>query len=104
MDFRLDLGRVDPGGGRLWRRGGFSVYEAVWVGVEGDLEGFLAFGTDLVGLSAVDLVWRHEADAEMVVVAIVPVEEPAAEGLGVLDGTEFIGELGLMFAVLKRLS
>ena len=83
-----------------WRRA--LVDEAVRVGVEGYFEGLLSGGVDLVGLSVVDLVWRHQADSEMVVFGIVPLEEPAAEGLGVLDGAEAFGELGLIFAGFEQ--
>ena len=96
--------RIDPDGGWLCRRFGRLVNEAVWVGAEGVVEGDLAGGVDLVGLTVVDLVGRHQADAEMAVVLIVPVEEGSAEGLGVLDGAEPLWELGLVFRVLKQLS
>ena len=81
---------------------GRLVDEAVGIGAEGLVEGLLAFGVDLVGLSVMDLVWRHEADSEMVMVGVVPVEEPSAEGLGVLDRAEAIRELRLVFACLEE--
>ena len=65
------------------RRPRDPVDEAVWVGAEGLVEGFLAGGVDLAGLSIVNLIGRHQADAQMVMVLIVPVEEGPAEGLGV---------------------
>ena len=77
--------------GGFWR----LVDEAVWVGAEGLSEDFLAGGVEFVGLTVVELVGRHQADAHMVVVLIVPVEESSAEGLGVLDAAEPLGELGL---------
>ena len=48
-----------------------------------------------------DLVGRHQADAEMAVMLVVPVQEGAAEGAGVLDGAEPPGELGLVFQGLE---
>ena len=75
--------------------------EAVWVDAEGVVEGLLAGGMDLVGQTVVDLVGGHQADAQMVMVLVVPVEEGAAEGLGVLDGAEPLGELGLVFQGLE---
>jgi hypothetical protein len=40
--------------------------------VEGLVEDFLAGGVDLVGLSVVDLIRRHQADAEVMMVLVVP--------------------------------
>ena len=94
----LRFWRIDPNCRWLLRWFGRLFDEAVWIGVEGFVESFLSFGVDLVCQSVVDLVWRHEADSEMMVVAIVPVEETAAEGFGVLDGAEALRELGLIFA------
>ena len=102
MDFRLALGRIDPDGGWLLGRRWDVFDEAVGVGEEGVFEGLLSSVVDFVGLSIVDLVWRHEADSEMVVFGVVPLEEPAAEGFGVLDGAEAVGELGLVFAGICR--
>ena len=80
-------------------RGGFGGFldEAFWIGFEGAIEGFLAGFVDVVGLTVVDLVWRHQADAGMVVVVVVPVEELADEGLCILDAAEALWELGLVF-------
>src|ERR1700692_144624 len=39
----------------------------------------------------------HQADASMVMLLIVPVEEAAAERLGILDTAEALWELGLVF-------
>jgi len=69
--------------------------------VERGVEGLLARGVDLVGESEVDLIGGHESDAEVVVILVVPVEEAAAEGLGVLDGAEVFGELRLIFHGLE---
>ena len=71
--------------------------EAFWIGLEGAVEGFLAGCVDLVGLTVVDLVWRHQADASMVVILIIPIEEAAAEGLRILDAAEPLRKLGLIF-------
>ena len=48
-----------------------------------------------------DLIRRHQADAGVVMVAIVPVEEVAAEGLCVLDAAEALWELRLVFQSLE---
>ena len=50
-----------------------------------------------VRLSVVHLVWRHQANAEMVVVAIVPLEKVATKTLGILDTAESFWELRLIF-------
>ena len=89
--------RVDPSGGwfewRFWRLSD----EAFWVRLKGRVESFLAGCVDLVGLTVVDLVWRHQADASMVVILIIPIEEAAAEGLRIFDAAEPLRKLGLIF-------
>ena len=95
LDFQPLGWRVDPGGGwfewRFWRLSD----EAFWVRLKGHVENFLAGCVDLVGLTVVDLVWRHQADASMVVILIIPIEEAAAEGLRILDAAEPLRKLGL---------
>ena len=97
MDFFALRWRVDPGGdgfsGRFWRH--FD--EAFWVGLEGVIEDFLAGVIDLFGLAEMDLIRRHQADAGVVMVTIVPVEEVADEGLCVLDAAEALWKLRLIF-------
>jgi hypothetical protein len=97
LDFQPLGWRVDPGGGwfewRFWRLSD----EAFWVRLKGHVENFLAGCVDLVGLTVVDLVWRHQADASMVVILIIPIEEAAAEGLRILDAAEPLRKLGLIF-------
>ena len=63
--------RVDPA---FWRLSD----EAFWVSLEGRVESFLAGCVDLVGLTVVDLVWRHRADASMLVILIIPIEKQEA--------------------------
>ena len=69
--------------------------EAFWIGLEGAVEGFLAGCVDLVGLTVVDLVRRHQADTSMVMILIIPIKEAAAERLCVLDAAEPLRKLGL---------
>ncbi len=45
-----------------------------------------------IGLAVMHLVRGHEADPGLVVVLVIPIEEPAAEALGVLDAAETLGE------------
>jgi hypothetical protein len=66
---------VDPNSGGLSRWLRSLADEAVWVGAEGVIEGFLASGVYLVGLVVVDLVGCHQADTQMVVFPVVPVEK-----------------------------
>src|SRR5271166_4708725 len=47
------------------------------------------------------LVWRHQADAQMMMITIVPVEEMTAKNLGVLDTAEPFGKLWLIFHRLE---
>ena len=55
----------------MWR---FSD-EALRVGAEGTIESFLACRVDRIDLAVMDLVRRHEAEAGMMVIPIVPVEK-----------------------------
>ncbi len=61
----------------------------------------LAGVVDGLGLAVVDLVWLHEADADVMMVLIAPGEETSADGLCVLDAAEVLGELGLIFEGLE---
>ena|GEM_PF-2614728 len=101
MDLELLSWRVDPDGGWFWRWPWRLIDEAIGVGAEGVIEGFLAGGVDLVGLAVVDLVGRHQADAQVMMVLVVPVEEGSAKGLGVLDRAEALGYLWLIFEGLE---
>jgi hypothetical protein len=56
--------------------------------VEGAIEGVLAGGVDCISLTVMHLIRRHQADASAVMLLIVPVEEAAAERLGILDTAE----------------
>ncbi len=80
---------------------GYFIDEAIRVVLEGLIEGFLSCGVNLVGLSIVDLVGRHQADADVVMLLVVPGEELLAEGPGVLDAAEAFWELGLIFERLE---
>jgi len=57
----------------------------------------LTGGVDGAGLAEMHLVGRHQADAGMVMSAVVPIEEIAAERLGILDAAEALGKLRLVF-------
>ena len=87
--------RVDPSGGRFERRFWRLFDEAFWIRSEGAVEGFLAGCIDFIGLTVMDLIWRHQADAGMVMILIIPVEKTAAERLRVLDAAEPLRRLGL---------
>ena len=63
--------------------------------MESAVEDFLASCVDLVGLTIVDLVRRHQTDARVVMIPIIPIEEAAAERLCVLDAAEPLRKLGL---------
>src|SRR5471032_194133 len=96
-DFQRCCRWIDPCRGRfcgwLWR---FSD-EALRVGAEGTIESFLACRVDRVDLAVMDLIGRHQAEAGMMVILIVPAEKAPAECLGVLDAAEALGELRLIF-------
>ena len=88
---------IDPGGGWLCRGLGRVCDEAFRGSAIGAAEGVQAGGVDSVGLAEMDLVGRHQADAGMVMLAVVPIEEIAAERLGILDAAEALGKLRLIF-------
>lgn len=90
-------GRIDPGRDRLCRRFRLVSDETFGVSAEGTVERDLAGSMDLVGLTEVHLVGRHQAYSGMVMDLIVPVEEAAAERLGVLDAAETLRKLRLVF-------
>ena len=92
---------IDPdfGGFERWLRR--PIDEALRVQLERLVEDRLAGGVDFIDLPVVDLVGRHQADAEMMVVAVVPGEEMPAEGLGILDAAEPFGKLRLIFQGLE---
>jgi hypothetical protein len=81
----------------LWR---FSD-EALRVGAEGAIEGLLARRVDRIDLAVMDLAKRHQAEAGMMVILIVPVEKASTECLGILDAAEALGELRLIFEGLE---
>ena len=66
-------------------------------GVEGDLAGCVKG----VGLPEVDLVGRHQADACVMVVLVIPGCEPSAKGASLVDGLEPFGELWLILQGLE---
>ena len=88
----MALGRadrwIDPSGG--WLGGWFwsLVDEALRGIAAGPIEGLLARGVNGISLAVVDLVRGHEANPSVMVVLVVPVEEWAAEGLGILDAAK----------------
>ena len=61
----------------------------------------LAGGMDCVGLPEVDLVGRHQADACVMMVLVIPSKETAAERAGFFDGLEPFWELRLVFQGLE---
>ena len=65
--------------------------------VEGGLSGLV----DGVSLAKVHLIRRHQADAGMVMVAVVPFEEVAAETYGVFNAAETLWKLRLVFQGLE---
>ena len=80
--------RIDPDcGWFVWRiRGLFD--EALGIGGVGEIEDFLAGCVDCVGLAVVNLVRRHQSDACVMMIAIVPVDKASAEEFCVFDATE----------------
>jgi len=75
---------VDPDCSWLERRFWRLIDEALGVLLEGLVEGCLTGSVYLISLAVVSPVRRHQADAEVMMVIVVPVEEVPAEGLGAL--------------------
>ena len=94
-------GWVDPGLGGHRRRYGCFAHEAFWVGLVGLRQDVLTGGMNGVGLAVMHLVGGHQADADVMVILVIPGEEAAAEGPGILDAAEAPGELRLVFQGLE---
>ena len=47
---------------------------------------------DGLRLAVVHLVRRHQSDADVMVILVIPGEETAAEGPGILDAAEALGD------------
>ena len=77
---------------------GRFTHEPLWRAPVRGVEGGLAGSMDGLGLSEVDLVGRHQPDTSVMVVLVVPSEEPTTECEGVIDGFELLGE----FRLVKR--
>src|SRR3546814_5751573 len=84
----------------LWRSM-CLIDEALRVCAEGFVEDRLTGGVDFICLAVMDLIGRHKADTEMMMVLVVPVEEMAAERLCVLGTAEAFWELRLIFQCLE---
>ena len=52
---------------------------------------------DGVGLSVVDLVWCHQTDTGVMMIAVIPVEKMPAEYFCVFDAAEALWKLRLIF-------
>ena len=52
-------------------------------------------------MAAVDHLGGHQGDPRVTVLGVVPGEERAAEGPGVLDGAEAVGKVGLVLEGLE---
>lgn len=54
----------------------------------------LALGDHLLGAAVVDVCGREQADAGVVVLVVVPVEQPAEVSASLLNGTKALREVG----------
>ena len=99
----LGLGewRIDPGRRGFRRRFGSTVDETFRVLAAGAIEGVLAGGVDRIGLAIMDLIWRHKADPNVVMVLVVPVEIMAQEAPRVLNTAKALGKLRLILQILE---
>jgi hypothetical protein len=70
----------------------------------GGAEHVSPLGPDEFGAAVVDVSRGMEPDAGVTVLVVVPAEEPATEGMGVLVAAEAVGEGGRYFMVRNWLS
>src|SRR4051794_19267636 len=68
--------------------------------VEGGAESHGALSESLIGAASMDIAWREQTNADMMVLFIVPGKEIGAVSSSVLDGPEARGEGG---PILHRL-
>ena len=61
----------------------------------------LAGGMNDLGVTVMHLVRRHQSDANVMMILVLPGEEAAAESPGILDAAEAFGELRLVFQGLE---
>ena len=101
MDGLRVLWRIDPDSGRDLRGFGALADEPLRRAAERGVKRGLSGGIDCVGLPEVDLIGRHQADACVVMVLVIPGCEPAAKGAGLVDGLEPFGELWLILQGLE---
>ena len=95
------LWRVDPDSFRdVWWFWALAD-EPLWRVEKCSIESVLAGGMDGVGLPEVDLVARHQPDAGVMMVFVIPSEETAAESACILDGLKPLGEFWLIFQGLE---
>jgi hypothetical protein len=94
--FRL-LWWVDPDGGRDFGWFWWLADKALWRGQVGGIQRSLSRSIDRFRLSEVELVRRHQTYAGVMMILIVPCEEPAAKRAGLFYGFKVLWELGLIF-------
>ena len=88
----IERRRIDPHRGRWRGRKWLASLETRGVCEEGSIQGVPALGEDGRDLAPMDLGGRAEADAAVVVLLVVPVEEAAQEAQAVLVRAEAIGK------------
>jgi len=71
------------------------------VGGVGGVEHFGPVGLDGLGPAVVHIGGSVEPDTGVAVLVVIPGEEPAGEGMGILEGPETFGELGRYLRVLN---
>ena len=85
----------------IWGGFGGCLTKRWGVGLVSGVENGLSGGVDFIGLPEMDLVGGHQANARMVVMAIVPVEKGAKERSGVFDAAKAFWKLQLVFQCLE---
>ncbi len=93
--------RIDPDGLREWFRLRLTGDEALGMSGAGLAEHGLPAGDDLIGVTEVDLFGGQHGDAAMAVLGIIPTEERATEGLGLVLIPEPPGKRGMVLQGLE---
>ena len=93
--------RIDPDGRGQRKRRGWFVYEPFRMSRESGVECLLASSKHLRRTAVMDSRRREHADARVVMLMVVPMEERLAEGMPVLLRAEPIGKLRSVFHRLE---
>lgn len=84
----LAVWRIDPDSGGFLLRLRWLIDEVIGFFPETLVDGDLSGGVGFIGLTVVEPIARYQADAKMMMILFLPVEEGAANGFGILHAAE----------------